>query len=210
MGLFSRKGAPSKAGSYSTSWPAESGLGRGPYSVEAEQQEAYLIYTPERRARENVPAEDMAVMTRANTLLFEMSAGTPVNEVPLIQGPVDVEWSNPALGDQEFAAQMLITDRRVLLWWEKMRAMSGSLVILDHLSMVPRSETRRLTPYMWTSGIIADYPISTPPQARQFERAMFTVGVHFSNDGHSNRRSRSVQATLNELEDRYRQGLTGF
>jgi len=139
-----------------------------------------------------------------------MSAGTPVNEVPLIQGPVDVEWSNPALGDQEFAAQMLITDRRVLLWWERMRAMSGSLVILDHLSMVPRPETRRLTPYMWTSGIIADYPVSTPPQARQFERAMFTVGVHFSNDGHSNRRSRSVQATLNALEDRYRQGLTGF
>jgi len=210
MGLFSRKSAPSKAGNYQAAWPAESGLGRKPYSDEADAQEDYLIYTPDRRKAENVPAEDMAVMSAANTMLYELAAGAPVNEVPLIQGPVDVQWVNPDVFGPEFAAEMLITDRRVILWWEKMRGLPGSLVIIDHLGMIPRSEKIRLNPYIWVGGILIDYPVRIPPNARQFERAMFTVGVHFSSDGHANRRSMSVQATLNELEDRYRKGLTGF
>lgn len=209
MGLFNRKGAPSKAGSYRSLWPHESGLGgaQGPMDDEARRQ--YLIYTPQRRATENVPAEDMAVMTRANTLLYELAAGTPVNEVPLIQGPVDVQWVNPNLGP-EFAADLLITDRRVIVWWERMRGMPGQLVILDHLGMVPRPEAIRRNPYMWASGIITGYPVVMPPAASQMAQVMFTLGVHFSADGHANRRSMSVQATLNALEDRLRAGFPGW
>ncbi len=65
MGLFSDKDQTSKPGSFQVAWPKESGLGVGSYSLEAEAQERYLIYTADRRSQESVPVEDMPVMQAA-------------------------------------------------------------------------------------------------------------------------------------------------
>ena len=116
MGIFSRKGEPSKPGSYKTDWPQESGLGVGPYSQEAEAQDAYLLYTSERRDSEPVPQIDKPMMQEAERLIMTLAGGDPPNERPLIQGPIDVQWFAPAF-TTEFAAQALITDRRFIFWW---------------------------------------------------------------------------------------------
>jgi len=204
MGIFGRKGAPSKAGAYSMAWPQESGLAGGAYDATA--AEAYLIYTSERRAVENVPREDMPAMTQAHSLLYELAAGTPINETPLIQGPIDIKWINPAFGPVVMAV-MVLTDRSVLVWWERIRGAGSSLVILHHIDLLPRADTARLNPYVWRGGIVTDYPVTNPPAAAHFETAMLTLGVHFTSDGHANRRSRSVISTMREVEDRVRAGI---
>lgn len=218
MGLFSRKGAPTPAGSYKTLWPRESGLGVGPYALEAQQQEEYLVYTTARCAASGVAAEDMDVMQAANTLLYQLAAGTPVDEVPLIQGPVDVQWKLPWTG-QEFAAEALITDQRTLIWWDKIKGVNpgpvpppgssrSALVIFNHISLVPRGDQKALTPYAWIDGFLVGFPVATPPLVRMFTPGLLTIGVHFAQDGHANRRSMSVAETLREVENRTRTGDT--
>lgn len=202
MGLFGNKrGATTKSGSYSTAWPKASGLGVGPYSAEADEQERYLVYTSQRRATEPVPAEDMQVMEAANALLYRMAAGTPVKETPLIQGPIDVRWMGVA-GSDAYAANALVTDRRFIVWWERMGGREPGLMVFDHLAMLPRPEVRATMPYLWTTVIATDYPVRTPAATRVYDKAAFVIGVHFSGDPHANRRSMSVQATLNEVERR--------
>lgn len=202
MGLFGKRaGAVTKPGRYETAWPKESGLGIRPYVEEAEEQAAYLIYTSQRRAVENVPSEDMKVMDEANSLLYKMAAGTPVNEVPLIQGPIDIQWVG--VGDTAaYSANALITDRRFIVWWDRIGSREPGLMVLDHLVMVPRSEVRASLPYCWENVIATDYPVQIPAKTRAYTNALFIIGVHFSSDAHANRRSMSVQATLNELERR--------
>lgn len=206
MGLFSRKGQPSGPGSYKAEWPRESGLGVGPYQQEADSQAQYLIYTSERRATEPVPIEDMSVMQSANSLLYEMSAGTPVNELPLIEGPIDVHWAAASMPGP-FAAEALITDRRFIVWWPSMRGIEGQLVILHHFDMIPRSEVRVREPITWKGGMRVRYPFGNPPMGAQMPAVGATFEVHFSADGHANRRSMSVQATLLYLEDQVRRGI---
>jgi hypothetical protein len=206
MGLFSRKGAPTKPGRYSTSWPRESGLGTRPYLEEREAQEAYLTYTSERRRSENVPAEDMAVMSASNDLLYRLAGGTPVKEVPLIQGPVDIEWFQP-FGSDLYSGEALVTDRRVLVWWESMRARPSSIAIFDHVAMIPRPEQTFSAPYGWHSALYAPLPVDLAKGARRLQPAMLRISVHFSSDGHANRRTASVVETLHELERRVASGV---
>lgn len=206
MGLFSKKGKPSSPGSYRTAWPQESGLGVGPYQAEADAQDAYLLYTSARRQAEPVPREDMPVMQAANALLYELSAGTPVNELPLIQGPIDVNWMSGSMPG-EFAAEALITDRRVLVWWPSMRGIDGQLVVLHHFDLIPRSEPRVSVPLEWMGGMRIRYPIGNELMGGQLPRVGGTFRVHFSSDGHANRRSMSVQKTLHYLEDQVRAGV---
>jgi hypothetical protein len=205
MGLFSKKNQASKAGPYEVAWPSESGLGINTYSIEAEARDQYLIYTTERRKRENVPLEDMPAMQAANSLLYEMSAGTPVNEMPLIQGPIDINWISASVS-VPFPAEMLITDRRVLMWWSPASGREGQLLILHHFDMIPRTEVRASMPFNWSSGIRAKYPLGNPPMTGQMPRIGVTVGVHFSKDAHANRRSMSIQSTLLHLESEVRNG----
>lgn len=209
MGFFSRKGAPSKPGSYKTLWPEESGLGSGPYQLEADSQKQYLLYTSARRANEPVPMEDMSVMQNANSLLFELAAGTPVNELPLIQGPMDVQWMAASSMPEMFAAEVLITDRRVLVWWPNMRGIDGQLVVLHHFELIPRSDPRFDYPYVWSSGIRIQYPIHRQVMAAQMPKVGVIIKVHFSSDGHANRRSMSVSETLFHLEEQVRGGNVG-
>lgn len=200
MGWLSRQGRPSKPGSYSTAWPKESGLGTGSYQAEAEAQEAYLLYTSSRRQSEPVPREDMPVMQAANSLLYELAAGTPVNELPLIQGPVDVEWTSASMPGA-FAAEALITDRRFLVWWPSLRGVEGQLVVLHHFDMIPRSDRSVSVPLEWAGGMRILYPIGDEIIGGPMSRVGATFRVHFSNDGHANRRSMSVQKTLHYLEE---------
>ena len=205
MGLFGKKESVSKPGSYKAAWPKESGLGVGPYSLEAEAQEEYLLYTSERRRQEAVPVEDMPVMQAANSLLYEMAAGTPVNELPLIQGPIDINWISASV-PMPFPAEMLITDRRVLVWWPAARGRDGLLLILHHTDMMPRADTRVSMPFNWRGGMRIKYPFGNPPMGGQMPLIGITFGVHFSRDEHANRRSMSVQKTLLHLESEVRGG----
>ena len=207
MGLFgNRGGGPTKPGKYETAWPKSSGLGVEPYAAEADRREAYLVYTSERRATENVPPEDMKVMEEANTLLYKMAAGTPVNEVPLIQGPIDIRWMASA-SSEAYAANALVTDRRFLVWWERQGKRQPGLMVLEHLGMLPRPDVRASLPYRWVSVLATDWPVRIPADTRVYSNATFTVGVHLSSDAHANRRSMSVQATLQEVERRRALGL---
>ena len=203
MGLFSRKGQPSKPGSYKAAWPPESGLGMGPYPLEAEAQEAYLLYTSERRASEPVPAIDRDMMRDSEDLIRKLAGGDPPNEHPLIQGPMDVQWYAP-WHSEEYEAQALITDRRLIVWWRTMRGMQGSLMILDHVGMVPREDTSFRNPFQWVGGFRTDFPLQSMPRVSQFQPAAVAMGVHFSSDGHANRRSMSVHKTLLHLEKQVR------
>lgn len=205
MGLFSRKGRPSKPGTYKTAWPRESGLGVGPYQLEADRQESYLLYTSARRAEEPVPLEDMPVMQSANSLLYELAAGTPVNELPLIQGPIDVNWMSASMPG-EFPAEVLVTDRRVLIWWPPTRGIDGQLVVLHHFDLIPRSDPRVSQPWQWAGGMRILYPIKDQVMGAQMPAVGVTLRVHFSSDGHANRRSMSVHKTLLYLEDQVRSG----
>lgn len=205
MGLFSGKKQTTKAGSYRAAWPKESGLGVGPYSLEAEAQDAYLLYTSDRRRREPVPLEDMPVMQAANGLLYEMAAGTPVNELPLIQGPIDINWISASV-PVPFPAEMLITDRRVLIWYPSARGRDGQLLILHHFDMIPRTDVRVSMPFNWLGGMRVKYPFGNPPMGGQMPRIGITFGVHFSGDEHANRRSMSVHKTLLHLESEVRSG----
>jgi hypothetical protein len=205
VGLFSKKDQTIKPGSFQVAWPKESGLGVGPYSLEAEAQERYLIYTADRRSQESVPVEDMPVMQAANSLLFEMAAGTPVNELPLIQGPIDINWISASV-PMPFPAEMLITDRRVLVWWASDRDRDGLLLILHHFEMIPREDVRVSMPFDWSGGIRIKYPIGNTPMGGQMPRIGVTFGVHFSKDEHGNRRSMSVYSTLLHLESEVRSG----
>ena len=202
VGLFGKKaGAPSKAGSFQTAWPKASGLGVGPYAAEADAQEAYLVYTSERRAAEAVPAEDVAVMSNALAMLNRMADGTPLNEVPLIQGELDVRMYDDAPSDT-FCANAMVTDRRLLLWWQGIRGRSDELLIFGHDFMIPRREVNVALPYMWSSAIVTQYPIRSPATVRQYGEVGVYVRVHFGADAHGNRRSMSVQSTLREVERR--------
>lgn len=206
MGLFSgKKNHASKPGSYQVSWPKESGLGQGPYQFEAEAQDTYLVYTSRRRATEPVPLEDMPVMHSANSLLYEMAAGTPVNELPLVQGPIDINWISASV-PVPIAGHMLITDRRVIVWYPPMRGTDGQLLMLHHFDLIPRSDIGVSMPFRWGGGMRVSYPFGTPLMAAQMPLIGITFGVHFSSDGHANRRSMSVQATLMHLEAEVRAG----
>jgi hypothetical protein len=205
MGLFSKKGQTTKLGPQKVAWPKESGFGVGPYELEAQAQGQYLIYTSQRRATENVPIEDMPVMHAANSLLYEMAAGTPLNELPLIQGPVDINWISAPV-PVPFPAEILITDTRVIVWWPNMRGIDGQLMIFHHFDVIPRTEVLASFPFNWGGGIRVRYPFSNPLMAARMPRVGVTIGVHFSNDGHANRRSMSVHATLLHLEAQARAG----
>ena len=203
MGLFSRKGQPSKPGSYKAAWPPESGLGIAPYPLEAEAQEAYLLYTSERRASEPVPAIDREMMRDAEELIRKLTGGDPPNERPLVQGPVDVQWFAP-WQSEEFQAQALVTDRRFIVWWSRMRGLEGSLIVLDHVGMVPRTDTSFRYPFQWIAGYRTDFPLASMPRVSRFQPAAATVDVHLSSDGHANRRAMSVHKTLLHLEEQVR------
>jgi hypothetical protein len=203
MGLFSRKGAPTKPGSYKTAWPRESGLGIGPYPLEADAQEAYLLYTSQRRESEPVPEVDREMMRDAEALICTLAGGDPPNERPLIQGPMDVQWFAPTQSE-EYEAQVLITDRRLIVWWRTMRGMQGNLIVLDHVGMVPRADTSFRHPFQWIAGYRTDFPLSSMPRVTQFQPAAATIGAHFSSAGHANRRAMSVHKTLLHLEEKVR------
>ena len=203
MGLFSRKGAPTKPGSYEAAWPSESGLGIQSYSVEADAREAYLLYTSKRRDYEPVPEVDRDMMWDAEALIRTLAGGDPPNERPLIQGPMDVQWFAPS-PSEEYEAQVLVTDRRLIVWWRAMRGLQGSLIVLDHVGMVPRADTSFRYPFQWIAGSRTDFPLSSMPRVSQFQPAAATIGAHFSSAGHANRRAMSVQKTLLHLEDKVR------
>lgn len=201
MALFGNKNKPTKAGSFSMAWPRESGLGKQSYSDEQEAQERYLVYTSQRRKVEPVAAEDMQVMDSAMSLLYRMAGGTPVNEVPLIQGPVDINWVLPR-PTTVHVAQALVTDRRFIMWWPDESGRRAGLVVLDHLVMRPRMERLARIPFEWDNALVTDFPVQVPADIRAYPSPAVVIGVHFDSDGHSNRRSRSVLATLRELEER--------
>jgi hypothetical protein len=207
MGLFGRKNAPTKAGSYKTGWPKSSGLGVGPYSAESERQEAYLLYTSARRRTEAIPQEDVAIMSEAANLLTRMAGGDPVNEIPLIAGEVDVRgpYDSP---DLAFRANAMVTDRRLLLWWQGVRDRRDEMFVFNHVDMVPRDDPAFGVPYAWVSGIATPFPIQIPPKARQFTMTGLVISVHFSSDAQGNRRTESVVRTLREVEARRRTGET--
>lgn len=205
MGLFSGRQKPTKPGKYEAAWPRESGLGTRPYPEEKDAREKYLLYTTARRSAEPVPVEDMEVMQAANSLLFELAAGTPPNELPLIQGPMDVNLMNPA---GEFVAEVLITDRRILMWWPTNPVIEGQLVIRHHFDIIPRPEVRASTPMCWLGGMRIEYPIrGHQPRAADLPMNYSTHTPHFSSDGHANRRAMSVSNTLLYLEDQVRSGI---
>lgn len=203
MGLFSRKGRSTKPGTYKAAWPPESGLGLGPYPLEADAQEAYLLYTSQRRAAEPVPEVDRDMMWDAEVLIRTLAGGDPPNERPLIQGPMDVQWFAPSASD-EHEAQVLITDRRLIMWWRTMRGISGSLIVLDHVGMVPRADTSFRHPFQWIAGYRTDFPLSSVPRISQVQPVAATIGAHFSSAGHANRRAMSVHKTLLHLEEQVR------
>jgi hypothetical protein len=62
-----------------------------------------------------------------------------VNEVPLIQGPVDIQWMG-APSSEMYAANALVTDRRFIVWWQKMGRRQPGLMVFDHLGMIPRTD----------------------------------------------------------------------
>lgn len=205
MGLFGRKGAATKAGSYKTAWPKQSGLGIRSYMEEADAQQEYLIYTSERVGREPVPQEDSAVMDRAIALLERLPDRTPAGELSLVTGPVDIEW-NGLMQPESFAAQALLTNRRLIIWWESLRGRGSGLIIFRHDEMIPRTEVAARLPYVWQSIESADFSMSLSSQTKTGHNAAVVLGVHFDNDQHANRRSMSVQATLNEIEERRKFG----
>jgi len=207
VGIFGKKSQPTRPGSYKSDWPNESGLGVRSYQEEQDAQERYLIYTSERRKFEPVAAEDMETMDAAMSLLYRMSGGTPLNEVPLIQGPVDIQWVSPGQTTL-YVAEALVTDRRFIMWWAAAPGRRSQLVVLDHLLLTPRNEPFASVPYQWHNALVTDYPVQVPATSKSYVSPAVIIGVHFSSDGHSNRRSMSVQATLNELEDRRRSGLS--
>jgi hypothetical protein len=207
MGLFGNKNQVTRAGTYKSEWPNESGLGTKPYSVEQDDQERYLIYTSERRKNEPVAAEDMKVMDAAMSLLYRMAGGTPVNEVPLIQGQVDVQWVRPS-PTTPHVAEALLTDRRFIMWWSAGEGRRATLVVLDHLVMRPMSERSSRLPFEWENALVTDYPVQVPADIRAYANPSVFVSVHFGADGHANRRSRSVVASLEELETRRSAGKT--
>ena len=164
-----------------------------------------ILRRRQRRATESVPLEDMPVMHAANSLLYEMAAGTPVNELPLIQGPTDINWISASV-PVPFPAEMLITDKRIITWWPTMRGIDGALMIHHHFDMIPRTDTRVAMPFNWAGGMRIQYPFGNPLLGAQMPRIGVTFGVHFANEGHANRRSLSVQATLLHLEEQVRSG----
>ena len=207
MGIFGKKPQPTRPGSYKSEWPKESGLGVRSHQEEQDAQERYLIYTSERRRFEPVAAEDMETMDAAMSLLYRMSGGTPVNEVPLIQGPVDIQWFSPGQTSL-YVAEALVTDRRFIMWWTAAPGRRSQLVVLDHLFLTPRSEKFASVPYQWNNALVTDYPVQVPAISKGYHNPAVTIGVHFSSDGHSNRRSMSIKATLNEIEDRRLMGTS--
>jgi len=61
-------------------------------------------------------------------------------------------------------------------------------------------------PFNWVGGMRIPYPLGIPLLGAQMPRMGVTFGVHFSDEGHANRRSLSVQATLLHLEEQVRSG----
>lgn len=205
MGLFSNKNAPTKAGSYKTAWPKSSGLGLGPYSAEADRQEAYTVYTSARRRSEPIPAEDAATMNAALALLQQMAGEDPLNEVPLIQGEVDARLFDEPSGST-FRATAMVTDQRFLMWWQGVRGRADEMLIAAHQFMIPRPQGQAGLPFMWEEPIATPFPIRIPATGRQYRRGGVHISPHFSSDAQANRRAMSVVNTLREVEQRVRVG----
>jgi hypothetical protein len=202
MGALRRRNATAKAGSYPTSWPVNSGVAEG-----ERNWEDYIVYTAKRRKREVIPPEDAESMSVGMSLLRDMADGAPLNEIPLIQGAIEIAWVGH-LDSSPYIAEALVTDRRFIVWWQDVRGRDPGLIIMDHEVMIPRPEVGARHPYMWDNILVTDYPVVMPAFVNPYSNAIFRIGVFFSKDGHANRRSMSVQATLNKVESRIRKGKT--
>lgn len=191
MGIFGNKARPTKPGAYKMAWPDSSGLGRGPYPEEAEQQAAYLIYSSIRRRHEGVAPEDAASMSVAQSLLLDMGV---FDQSLLIAGPVDLRPLDERPGS-EFAGQAAITDRTLAVWWQGRRGCVDEFVLLPHQNLQPKAQNGLGFYFFWSAAAAGDFPPPSP--LRQIYGGLgLSVTSHFSSDGHANRRGRSVLATL--------------
>ena len=193
MGIFGNKSKPSKAGSYSFQWPVASGLGQGPYGLEAERQQDYLVYTSKRRKSEAIPQEDAVAMASASTLLQQIGIAA---DLLLIAGPVDLRSLDTAQGN-EFSAQAAVTDRHTVLWWSNRRGYQDEYLLLPHQNLMPKAEGGFGFHFIWIEGGAGDIPPS--PSLRRISSPGFALTPHFSKDGHGNRRGASVQSTLQHV-----------
>ena len=211
MGIFGKRaGAPTKQGNFEIAWPQSSGLGVASQHTVASKQTAYLVYTSARRRKEPIPAEDSVVMAQALDLLKVMANGDPLNEVPLIQGELDIQmWDEP--WSARFCANAVVTERRLLLWWKGVRGRSDQMIILGHDFMSPRFDEKGkrvqgTNPYMWFGAIFTPFPPRMPPIGWQSEEFGVRVEAHLGSDAQANRRSMSVRNTLLEVERRVHRG----
>jgi hypothetical protein len=193
MGIFGKKSKPSKAGTYTFQWPAASGLGQGPYGLEAERQEEYLVYTSKRRKSEGVAQEDAATMAAASTLLQQIGIG---DDLLLTAGPVDLRSLDTAPGN-EFSAQAAVTDRHTVLWWSNRRGYQDEYLLLPHQNLKPKVEGGFGFHFVWIEGGAGGFPATS--NVRRMSSPGFALSPHFSQDGHGNRRGASVQSTLQHV-----------
>ena len=178
-------------GAYTTAWPDSSGLGRGQYSEEAEQQAAYLIYSSSRRRNEGVASEDAASMSAAQSLLQSIGVS---DQLLLIAGPVDLRPLNEPSGS-EFAGQVAITDRTCAVWWQGRRGCVDEYVLLPHQNLQSKVTTGLGSDFFWSAGAVGDFPPPSPLRQIYGGHGL-AVRPHLSSDGHANRRGLSVVATL--------------
>ena len=101
-------------------------------------------------------------------------------------------------------AESLVTDRPFIMRWAAVASRRSKFVVLNHLLLTLRNERLISLPYKWENALVIDYPIQVPAIAKGYHNPKVVISVHSSSKGHSNLRSISIKATLNETEERSR------
>ena len=180
MGLFGRNKEPKSS---PLAYPGNA----KPDLSQPGAERAYFTYTPERRARDGIPAEDLSSYMEAG---YATVLGLDSSETFLAWGPV---WVSRYDDDKEHEGTAVITPDSLLVWWQPSRRGLIHTFQAKHSAFEGRESLGNTSGYFrWDAGVYANdsgkFMVGNP--------VMYLAARFSAKDGHANRRTMTVYWTF--------------